>query len=161
MGIVWQWRYLSAISTNAASGASTLSVGLLDPYRVLSSSSSFTGAITGSGGTVSTAMKLLVHCVWKFGTVFASLLALSQVLKVPKIIASVMIAPYMSKLLQYLQNKYQMSTIVASISIITSLILVWVGIVSIPIIMEYTKLLRIITLNDEIIQMYSGVIQSV
>jgi hypothetical protein len=146
IGMVWQWRHISTTTPT-------------DPTMILNSSASLASSIlssSSSGFASSSNTVILTMCLIKFGKVFAYVLTLSQLFKIPKLVSSVAIAPFTSKLLQWTKQKFQTSDNIATIGWTCCLVLLWICIVSIPIVTEYTNLVHLVRFDEELVQLYGN-----
>jgi hypothetical protein len=89
----------------------------------------------------------------KFAKTFAALYVGSQIFKLPKLFGSVALAPVAEKVLTFTKNKLQISENRACIVLVASMYIAWLGLVSIPVLSEFTKLKRLIYL-DTLIDVY-------
>lgn len=89
----------------------------------------------------------------KFAKTFAALYVGSQFFKLPKLFGSVALAPVAERVLKFTKNKLQMSENRACIVLVASMYITWLGLVSIPVLSEFTKLKRLIYL-DTLIDIY-------
>jgi hypothetical protein len=84
----------------------------------------------------------------KFAKTFAALYVGSQFFKLPKLFGSVALAPVTERVL-----KFTISENKACIVLVASMFITWMGLVSIPVLSEFTKLKRLIYL-DTLIDVY-------
>ena len=86
----------------------------------------------------------LLYCSQKFCRVFLSSVVASQVLKIPKIIASVALAPFAGRFLRTYQQRSGLSERLVAVTTIASMVCVWLAIISVPIISEYSNARRLV-----------------
>jgi hypothetical protein len=78
----------------------------------------------------------------KFCRVFGSLYISSQFFKLPKLVAAVAMLPVSSKCLSETRERLRISESLSMVVLVSIMVALWSGIVSIPIISEYTRLRR-------------------
>ena len=83
----------------------------------------------------------------KFGRIYGTLYVGSQVFKIPKLFASVGLAPIAERLLKFVMRKLKISENLACILLLACLYIGWVGIMAVPFLAEFTKLKRLINLE--------------
>jgi hypothetical protein len=91
----------------------------------------------------------------KFARTFAALYVGSQFFKLPKLFGSVALAPVADRVLKFTMNKLNISENRACIVLVASMYLTWMGLVSIPVLSEFTKLKRLIRL-DTVVDVYEA-----
>jgi hypothetical protein len=89
----------------------------------------------------------------KFARTFAALCVGSQVFKLPKLFGSVALAPLAGRVLKFTQKKLNISENKACILLVASMVIAWSVMVSIPMLSEFTKLKRVLQL-EQLIDIY-------
>jgi hypothetical protein len=83
----------------------------------------------------------------KMGKVFASLYVASQFVKLPKVVAAVALTPVAQRVLNATKKQLRVSETTATVVLVGLQYLLWLGIVIVPVLSEYSKLQRVVNLD--------------
>ncbi|GKY91293.1 hypothetical protein MPSEU_000101700 [Mayamaea pseudoterrestris] len=83
----------------------------------------------------------------KFAKVFGSLYVASQFTKLPKVVAAVALTPVAQRIVNSTKKNFRVSETVATVMLVGMQYVVWLGIVMIPILSEYSSLRRLVELE--------------
>jgi hypothetical protein len=78
----------------------------------------------------------------KFCRVFGSLYISSQLFKLPKVVAAGALLPLSSKCLALTRKRLRLSETMSTVVLVAGMVLLWSGIIAIPILAEYSRLCR-------------------
>jgi len=93
------------------------------------------------------APSVVVVCLRKFGRIFMSLYLANQVLKLPRLLAAVALTPVSKRVLMFVQERLRVSETFATVMLVGLMIALWLTLVSVPIVAEYTSLRRLVRLD--------------
>ena len=89
----------------------------------------------------------------KLGRVFGSMYVLSNILKIPKLLSAVALAPLSERLLAFVKRKLNVDDNTATAVLMGSMVALWTGIMSVPLTAEYIRLRRLVLL-DKLVEGY-------